>query len=122
METSGNLQLCDGHRSACEIAVPAAVDLFNDDNNHGILQIDANNAFNSINRQVVSHSMKILCPEFAVYIRYCYTKPARLFVTGDKEISSNEGTTQGDRTAMEIYAFGILPLLHLNIDQSSSNK
>ena len=46
METSGNLQLCAGHISGCEIAVNAAVDLFNDDNNHGILKIEANNAFN----------------------------------------------------------------------------
>ena len=122
METSGNLQLCAGHRSGCEIAVHTAVDLFNDDNNHGILQIDASNAFNSINRQVVIHNMKILCPEFAVYIRNCYTKPARLFVTGGKEISSNEGTTQGDPIAMAMYALGILPLLHLNIDESSCYK
>ena len=120
-EISGNLKLCVGHRSECEIAVYAAVDLFNDDNNHGILQIDANNAFNYINRQVVIHKMKILryVPEFAVYIRNCYTKPVIQFVTGCKELSSNEGTTQGDPKSDGNVAIGILPkgLLSLMILQ-----
>ena len=54
--TSGNLQLCAGQKSGCEIAIHAAADLFDDDN-HGVLQIDAHNAFNSINRAVISHNM-----------------------------------------------------------------
>ena len=111
--TSGNLQLCAGQKSVCEIAIHAAADLFDDDNNHGVLQIDAHNAFNSINRAVISHNMKILCPEFATFINNCYMKPARLFVMGGSEIQSLEGTTQGDPVAMAMYAIGILPLLLL---------
>ena len=38
----------------------------------------------------------------ATYINNCYMKPSRLFITGWKEISSNEGTTQGDPIAMGI--------------------
>ena len=33
-----------------EIAVHATVEMFNDDDTHDILEIDANNAFNSIDR------------------------------------------------------------------------
>jgi len=84
--SSGNLQLCGRQRSGCEIAIHTAVDLFSDDDTHGILQIDACNAFNSLNR---NHSIKILCPELSNFINNCYTKPARLFVTGGEEIASS---------------------------------
>jgi len=74
--------------------IHAAVDLFSDDDIQGILQIDARNAFNSLNRKV--HNIKILCPELSNFINNCYTKPARLFIIGE-EIASSEGTTQGDQ-------------------------
>ena len=34
------------------------------------------------------------------HVRNCYLKPAKLFVTGGKEISSEKGTTQGGPIAM----------------------
>ena len=78
-----------------------------------IIENNANNAFNTINRKVFLHNVQIICPEIATYIRNCYLKPARLFVVGGIEISSDEGTTQGDPLAMPMYALGILPLLIL---------
>ena len=50
--SAGNLQLCGGggQKSGAEIAARAATELFEDDASHGILQIDANNPFNSLNQ------------------------------------------------------------------------
>ena len=59
------------------------------------------------------HNIRYLCPPLATYVRNCYKIPSRLFIAGGAEISSAEGTTQGDPSAMPAYAIGILPLLTL---------
>ena len=80
-DAAGNLQLCAGQKSGAEAAIHATVRfVLNEEECQGVLQIDATNAFNTINRQVVLHNMNILCPEFAIYVTNCYASPARLFV------------------------------------------
>ena len=82
-------QLCAGQDAGSEIAIHAVREMFdNDDNVQGFIQIDASNAFNSINRTLLLHNIKIICPEMSNYITNCYCKPARIFITGGKEISS----------------------------------
>ena len=49
----------------------------------------------------------------AIYIRNCFSVPSHLFVLGGTEISSSEGTTQGDTLTMPVYAIGITPLLEI---------
>ena len=110
-DSAGSLQLCVGLESGAEAGIHAMRCIFEEDNTHGIVQVDARNAFNTINRQVLLRNISVICPELAVYVTNCYTIPARLFVTGGIEISSAEGTTQGDPVAMPLYALGILPLL-----------
>ena len=68
INANSNLQLFTGIRSRCEIAVHVSDDLFEDEENHGIIQIVASNAFTSINRDVAQHNLNILCPEFATYV------------------------------------------------------
>ena len=87
------------------------MELFEDDDSHGILLIDATNAFNSLNRSVAMQNLPFLCPELAIFINNCYATPARLFISSGQEIKSAEGTTQSDPTAMAMYAISILPLL-----------
>ena len=84
LNVTGYQQLCADLESACKVAVHAVVDLFEEDTTHGFIQIDASNAFNSINRTLLLHNVKILCPEIAPYINNCYMKPSRLFITGGK--------------------------------------
>ena len=53
----------------------------------------------------------ILCPGLPTYVINSYREPARLFVTGGKEIKSAEGTTQRDPIAMSLYAISLQPLI-----------
>ena len=121
LNVTGYQQLCAGLELGCEVAVHAVVDLFEEDKTHGFIQIDASNAFNSINRTLLLHNVKILCPEIATCINNCYMKPSRLFITGGKEISSNKGTTQEDLITMEMYALSLMPLLTSIISNNAGN-
>ena len=113
MSSAGNLQLCAGQAGGCEAAVHAMSDIFDEEATDALLLVDADNTFNSLNRKVLLQNIKYLCPLMAVYIRNCYIVPSRLFVLGGTEISSSEGTTQGDPLAMPVYAIGITPLLEI---------
>ena len=111
MSSAGNLQLCAGQAGGCEAA--AMSDIFEKESTDALLLVDADNAFNSLNRRVLLHNIKFLCPPMAIYIRNCYSVPSRLFVLGGNKISSSEGTTQGNLLAMPVYAIGITPLLEI---------
>ena len=73
--------------------------------------IDTENAFNSVDRKVMLHNLKFICPIIATNTINCYATRSRLFIVGGGEILSSERTTQGDPTAMGAYALGILPLI-----------
>ena len=113
---AGALQLSPGQDAEVEAVVHAMHDIFSEENTEAVLLIDAKNAFNSMNRKVMLHSMKFLCPLISAYISNCYAAPARLFIFGGGKISSKEGTTQGDATSMGAYTLGILPMLHSLLD------
>ena len=106
----GPLQTCTGLKSGSEAAVHAMREYFDTEECEGILLIDAENAFNSLNRKTALHNIRISCPEISTFILNFYRKASRLFYDGG-EISSDEGTMQGDAVAMAMYALGIKNLL-----------
>ena len=81
-------------------------DICNDDNMEGILLTDTENAFNSINRKVMLHNLKFICPVIAVYVSKFYMCHARFFIISGGELISKEGTKQGEPTSMGTYALG----------------
>ena len=88
-----------------------------------VLLIDAENAFNSINRKVIMlHDLKFICPVIATYIINCYATPSRLFIVGGGEAHSSDGTTQGDPTALGAYALGILSLIKFLLEFINLNE
>ena len=54
--------------------------------------------------------IKILCPPLSLFVENCYGHEIRLFVIGDVELKSTEGTTQRDLIVMALYG---LSLFHL---------
>ena len=97
-------------------------DIFNDNETEAVLLIDAENAFNSINRKAMIHNISILCPIISSFIKNCYNIPTRLFIIGGKELLSREGTPQGDPTAMAAYAIEMTPLLMFLLEYITSNN
>ena len=111
MESAGSLQLCAGQKAGCEAAAHAMREIYAEESTDAVLFVDASNAFNSMNRQALLHNIQYLCPAMSTYLRNCYNTPSRLFIAGGTELTSAEGTTQGDPLAMPGYGIGILPLL-----------
>ena len=75
--------------------------------------VDAANAFNNLNQKVLLHNIKFICPEITTYVKNCYLISARLFVGRGLELTSCEGSMQGDPLGMAIYAIGITPTLDM---------
>ena len=73
--------------------------------------VDAENAFNSINRKALLHNIEYLCPAITKFFYNCYAISARLLIIGGKELRSRERTTQGYPTVMAAYALGLTSLL-----------
>ena len=95
---------------------------FNSAETDAVLLVDAENAFNSINRQALLHNIQYICPVIHTFVYNCYNVPTRLFIIGGKEIKSTEGTTQGDPTAMATYALGLVPLLECLLNSEPEHK
>ena len=89
--------------------------IFEEEETEALLLIDATNTFNALNRKAFLHNVSVVCPAIATYVINCYAVPSRLFVVGGHEITSNEGTTQGDPIAMAVYATATIPLMFIEI-------
>ena len=117
-KAAGCLQMCTGLRSGIEAAVHMTHKVWHDDTTEAMLLVDANNAFNRLNRQVALHNIKQLCPPFHTFLYNCYQVPTDLTLNNTSEhssLSSEEGCTQGDTAAMAFYSVGIKPLVdHLD--------
>ena len=111
-EAAGPLQTCAGFGAGTEPANHAMINIFEDDNTDAILLIDASNAFNSMNRAIALHNIKVICPMISTFLINSYRKPSRLFITGGFEILSQEGTTQGDPLAMPWYSLNTTTIIH----------
>ena len=110
LKAAGPLQVCAGQNGGCEAAVHAMREIFANTDTHGVLLVDATNAFNSLHRKTAIHNMKFICPALATVLANTYQSPVRMFISGG-EVLSCEGTTQGDPLSMAMYALAITPLI-----------
>ena len=113
---AGCLQMCTGIRSGIEAAVHMNENAWNDESTEAILLVDADNAFNRLNRKVALHNIQQTCPSLHIYLSNHYQTTASLFVSNATRsdifaLNSEEGCTQGDVASMALYALGIKPLV-----------
>jgi hypothetical protein len=112
LQSTGSLQTCVGLEGGIEAAVHAMSKSYQDESTEGLLLVDADNAFNSFNRATALKNIKSLCPPFYKFLNNTYQLPYKLFVLGSQKIIlSQEGTTQGDPDAMQMYAIDTRPLI-----------
>ena len=64
---AGPLQTCSGLKAGIEAAIHAMHDKFEDESTKAILLVDAENAFNKLNRKAALENIKKLCPSFYRY-------------------------------------------------------
>ena len=77
-----------------------------------ILLIGAENAFNSLKREVALKNVEILCPARYHALANSYKHTSNLYVS-NTVFTSTEATAQGEPLAMATYGIGIIPLIEL---------
>ena len=116
---AGPLQTCTGVKAGIEAAIHAMRHVFEDQDSEAVLLVDAENAFNNLNRQAAIENIKELCPPFHQYLANTYQTAAKLVIPGGNKVDiiySEEGCTQGDVAAMAMYGIGVKPLIDPDID------
>ena len=93
-QAAGVSQVCAGHLSGGEAAIHALRRVFASVGTDAMSLVDADNAFNHLNRMVALHNIQYICPPLATILTNIYQAPSRLFVTGGMELPSEEGTMQ----------------------------
>ena len=93
MKAAGSLQVCAGQEADAEAAIHAVHEIFKDHATESVLLIQAENAFNAINRKAMLHNISVIRPIISTYISNCYNMSAQLFLIGVTEILFKEGTT-----------------------------
>ena len=76
LESAGDLQLYAGQRVGCEAAVHALSSMFSEDDSDVILLVDADNAFNRLNQNVMLDNIRIICPIIATHVINSYSREA----------------------------------------------
>ena len=124
IKAAGPLQTCAGLQSGIEASIHAMKSIFDEEDTEAILLVDADNAFNNLNRQAALKNIKDLCPPFYRFLHNTYQSSSTLYLKDNSKtdfILSQEGTTQGDVPAMGMYAVATRPLienLHRHVDNS----
>ena len=111
LKVAGVQQLCVGQQSGCKVAIHAMRRLFGSPSCQAILQVDATNAFNNLNRKTALINILRSCPSIAPALINMYRHESSLFIGGGI-IPSCEGTTQGDPPAMAMFTLATLPLMN----------
>ena len=114
-------QMCLGQKCGIEHAIHALRKGYESPGVEGILLIDAQNAFNSLNRELALKNIDKLCPSLSQAIGNSYSTPSDLYINSST-VKSQKGTTQGDPLAMAMYGIAILPLIKRVLSDNVTQK
>ena len=106
----GSLQVCAGHEQAVNRSYMLYIKSMKKNQMYACI------AFSSVDRNTFVHNIEVICPSYAKYVRNHYNLPSCLFIIGGGEIQSTQWTTQGDPTAMTIYAIALILLILIIVD------
>ena len=87
--------------------------------------MDADNAFNKLNRKVSLENIKRLCPPCTHTYNFnvnSYNTPAMLYLENGDHILSLEGVTQGDNAAMAMYALSTPPQIQALSNETANDE
>ena len=68
MHAAGSLQIFAGQENRAEAAIRAMYEIYNNEHSEAVLLVDAKNAFNSIDRNVIIHNIFVVCPAISAYV------------------------------------------------------
>ena len=74
MHAAVSLQVCTGQETGAEAAIRTMYDVYNDEHSEAVLLVDVENAFNSINRNVMIHNISVACPAISAYVSDCFSQ------------------------------------------------
>ena len=118
----GTLHTCAGLESGIEAAIHAVRKSFEEDNSECLLLVDADNAFNKLNRKVTLENIKRLCPPIYTYLHNSYNTTAMLYLEIGDHILSQEDVTQGDNAATAMYALSTRPLIQALSNETANDE
>ena len=105
-------QTCGRQEGGIEAAIHTTAKIYGLPSTKCMLQIDASNALNNMNRELSLHDAQLFCPRIHCYLMNTYQKAARLFIGRGMELQSQESTTQRDNIAIAYYAIDMKPLMY----------
>jgi hypothetical protein len=98
-----------GTKDGANLAITAVQELLRLNKNMGVFKVDATNAFNTISREAIFHSLTLFCPELLDGFKNAYGKPNQIRVRNVQDIIlCYMGVRQGDPLGTAYYAFGAL--------------
>lgn len=117
-EACGSLQLCCGLDSGVEGGIHAARQFWEAHSTEpeiGFLQVDADNAFNRLDKTAMLWVVRHEWPSGAMFIFNCYKHHAFLVIHGDSgelhSLLSQTGVAQGCPLSMFLYGLTLVPLI-----------
>ena len=94
MSLGSNYQLCLGQKCGIEYAIHTLRDQNSKTSANAVLLIDAENAFNSLNRKLALKNIENTCPSLLTAIKNSYSNPSKLFVN-KKQSTLKKGQPKG---------------------------